>query len=102
PPLSEPGSETLLEVENLSSPERSFQNVSFSVRTGEILGIAGLIGAGRTELVRAIAGADPISSGSVRVAGKPVHLNGPAAAIKAGVVLVPEDRKAQGVVLDQT
>ncbi|RWE88664.1 sugar ABC transporter ATP-binding protein [Mesorhizobium sp.] len=102
PPLSEPGSETLLEVENLSSPERSFQNVSFSVRTGEILGTAGLIGAGRTELVRAIAGADPISSGSVRVAGKPVHLNGPAAAIKAGVVLVPEDRKAQGVVLDQT
>ncbi|TIP57452.1 MAG: sugar ABC transporter ATP-binding protein [Mesorhizobium sp.] len=102
PPLSEPGSETLLEVENLSSPERSFQNVSFSVRTGEILGIAGLIGAGRTELVRAIAGADPISSGSVRVAGDPVHLTGPAAAIKAGVVLVPEDRKAQGVVLDQT
>ncbi|MER9019388.1 sugar ABC transporter ATP-binding protein [Mesorhizobium sp. M0898] len=102
PTVSAPGNETLLEVENLSSPERSFQNVSFSVRAGEILGIAGLIGAGRTELVRAIAGADPISSGSVRVAGKPVHLNGPAAAIKAGVVLVPEDRKAQGVVLDQT
>jgi ribose transport system ATP-binding protein len=102
PPLVEPGSETLLEVENLSSPERSFQNVSFSVRAGEILGIAGLIGAGRTELVRAIAGADPISSGSMRVGGQPVHLNGPAAAIKAGVVLVPEDRKAQGVVLEQT
>ncbi|MER9544343.1 sugar ABC transporter ATP-binding protein [Mesorhizobium sp. M0437] len=102
PTISAPGNDTLLEVENLSSPERSFQNVSFSVRAGEILGIAGLIGAGRTELVRAIAGADPISSGSVRVAGKPVHLNGPAAAIKAGVVLVPEDRKAQGVVLDQT
>ncbi|MER9232359.1 sugar ABC transporter ATP-binding protein [Mesorhizobium sp. M0622] len=102
PTLSAPGNDMLLEVENLSSPERSFQNVNFSVRAGEILGIAGLIGAGRTELVRAIAGADPISSGSVRVAGKPVHLNGPAAAIKAGVVLVPEDRKAQGVVLDQT
>ncbi|TGT50278.1 sugar ABC transporter ATP-binding protein, partial [Mesorhizobium sp. M2E.F.Ca.ET.166.01.1.1] len=53
-------------------------------------------------LVRAIAGADPISSGAVHVAGKPVHLNGPAAAIRAGVVLVPEDRKAQGVVLEQT
>ncbi|CCV12236.1 sugar ABC transporter ATP-binding protein [Mesorhizobium sp. STM 4661] len=102
PQLSPPGDQTLLEVENLSSPEKSFNKVSFSVRAGEILGIAGLIGAGRTELVRAIAGADPISSGSVRVAGKPVHLNGPAAAIKAGVVLVPEDRKAQGVVLDQT
>ncbi|MES0181491.1 sugar ABC transporter ATP-binding protein [Mesorhizobium sp. M0025] len=102
PHLSSPREETLLEVDNLSSPEKSFNNVSFSVKAGEILGIAGLIGAGRTELVRAIAGADPISSGSVRVAGKPVHLSGPAAAIKAGVVLVPEDRKAQGVVLDQT
>ncbi len=102
PHLTQPREETLLEVENLSSPEKSFNNVSFSVKAGEILGIAGLIGAGRTELVRAIAGADPISSGSVRVAGKPVHLSGPAAAIKAGVVLVPEDRKAQGVVLDQT
>lgn len=102
PHLSPPREETLLEVENLSSPDKSFNNVSFSVKAGEILGIAGLIGAGRTELVRAIAGADPISSGSVRVAGKPVHLSGPAAAIKAGVVLVPEDRKAQGVVLDQT
>jgi ribose transport system ATP-binding protein len=102
PTLSPPGTVTLLEVENLSSPEKSFNNVSFSVKAGEILGIAGLIGAGRTELVRAIAGADPISSGSVRVAGKTVHLSGPAAAIKAGVVLVPEDRKAQGVVLDQT
>ncbi|MER8647747.1 MULTISPECIES: sugar ABC transporter ATP-binding protein [unclassified Mesorhizobium] len=102
PHLTPPREETLLEVENLSSPEKSFNNVSFSVKAGEIVGIAGLIGAGRTELVRAIAGADPISSGSVRVAGEPVHLSGPAAAIKAGVVLVPEDRKAQGVVLDQT
>ncbi|RWB74143.1 sugar ABC transporter ATP-binding protein [Mesorhizobium sp.] len=102
PKLSPPSDRTLLEVENLSSPERSFNNVSFAVKAGEILGIAGLIGAGRTELVRAIAGADPISSGSVRVAGQPVHLSGPAAAIKAGVVLVPEDRKAQGLVLEQT
>ncbi|TGP22861.1 MULTISPECIES: sugar ABC transporter ATP-binding protein [unclassified Mesorhizobium] len=102
PRLSAPGVETVLEVENLSSPERSFNNVSFSVKSGEILGIAGLIGAGRTELVRAIAGADPISSGAVRVAGQAVRLSGPAAAIRAGVVLVPEDRKEQGVVLEQT
>ncbi|RWD29984.1 MAG: sugar ABC transporter ATP-binding protein [Mesorhizobium sp.] len=102
PKLSPPRDETLLEVENLSSPDKSFNTVSFSVKSGEILGIAGLIGAGRTELVRAIAGADPISSGAVRVAGMPLHLSGPAAAIKAGVVLVPEDRKAQGVVLEQT
>jgi len=102
PPLAEPGTETLLEVANLSSPEGSFNDVSFSVKAGEIVGLAGLIGAGRTELVRAIAGADPISSGAVRVAGRPVRLGSPGAAIHAGIVLVPEDRKAQGVVLGQT
>jgi ribose transport system ATP-binding protein len=102
PPLREPGDHVLLEVENLSSPDRSFTDVSFSVRAGEILGIAGVIGAGRTELVRAITGADPVSSGSVRVAGQPLHLSGPRAAIKAGLVLVPEDRKAQGIILDQS
>jgi ribose transport system ATP-binding protein len=102
PQLSAPSDKVLLEVENLSSPFGAFGDVSFSVRGGEILGIAGLIGAGRTELVRAIAGADPIASGSVRVAGQPVHLSGPADAIRAGVVLVPEDRKEQGVILDQS
>ena len=102
PPLGEPGRDVLLEVDGLSAPDGSFGNVSFSVRSGEILGIAGLIGAGRTELVRAVTGADPVSSGTVRVAGQPIHLNGPRAAIKAGMVLVPEDRKAQGLILDQT
>jgi ribose transport system ATP-binding protein len=102
PPLGEYGSEVLLEVENLSSPDGSFRDVGFSVRSGEILGIAGLIGAGRTELVRAMTGADPISSGAVYVAGRPIHLSGPHAAIRAGMVLVPEDRKAQGLILDQT
>jgi ribose transport system ATP-binding protein len=102
PPPREPGEQVLLEVENLSSPDRSFTDVSFSVRAGEILGIAGLIGAGRTELVRAITGADPVPSGTVRVAGRPLHLSGPRAAIKAGLVLVPEDRKAQGIILDQS
>jgi ribose transport system ATP-binding protein len=102
PPMPEPGDRTLLVVDKLSSPDRSFADVSFSVRAGEILGIAGLIGAGRTELVRAITGADPISSGTVRVAGQPLHLSGPRAAIRAGMVLVPEDRKAQGIILDQS
>jgi ribose transport system ATP-binding protein len=102
PQLAEPGDRVLLQVENLSSPFGSFSDVSFSVRAGEILGIAGLIGAGRTELVRAVAGADPISSGSVRIAGETVRLDGPADAIRAGVVLVPEDRKDQGVILAQT
>jgi ribose transport system ATP-binding protein len=102
PQLADPGERTVISVEGLSSPSGSFSNVDFSVRTGEILGIAGLIGAGRTELVRAITGADPISAGLVKVEGKPVSLSGPADSIAAGVVLVPEDRKGQGVVLEQS
>ena len=92
-----PADEVLLEVEDLSSPDGTFRDVSFSVRAGEILGIAGLIGAGRTELVRAITGADPIASGTVRVDGKPLHARAARATpSRAGIVLVPEDRKAQG------
>ncbi|TCL71325.1 sugar ABC transporter ATP-binding protein [Rhizobium sp. BK251] len=102
PALPAPGARPLLEVRNLSSAVGDFSDVSFSVATGEVLGIAGIIGAGRTELVRAIAGADPIKSGSVSVDGSVITLNGPADAIAAGIVLVPEDRKLQGLVLDHT
>ena len=94
--------EELLEVENISSPNGAFKNVSFSVRQGEVLGIAGIVGAGRTELVRAIAGADPISTGVVKIAGKPIRLAHPSDALDQGIVLVPEDRKAQGLILPQT
>ena len=102
PDLDETFGETLLEVEDISSPSGVFRNVSFSVRQGEVLGIAGIVGAGRTELVRAIAGADPISTGVVRIAGKPIRLNHPSDALDQGIVLVPEDRKAQGLILPQT
>jgi ribose transport system ATP-binding protein len=102
PAISAPSDAVVLEVEGLSSPDGAFRDVSFSVRGGEIFGIAGLIGAGRTELVRAISGADPVSAGVVRVSGNELQLKGPHSAITAGVVLVPEDRKGQGVVLDQT
>ena len=99
PPLAQPKEKTVLEVENLSSPSGRFNDVSFSVREGEILGIAGLIGAGRTDLVRAISGADPVKSGTVKVDGKRLKLRSPADAIAEGIVLVPEDRKLQGVIL---
>jgi ribose transport system ATP-binding protein len=102
PTLEDKFGETLIEVENISSPNGSFRNVSFSVREGEVLGVAGIVGAGRTELVRAIAGADPISSGVVRIAGKPIRLDHPSDALAQGIVLVPEDRKAQGLILPQT
>jgi len=102
PKIEEPADKEVLRAEGLTGANGAFRDVSFSVRAGEIFGIAGIVGAGRTELVRAIAGADPLASGSVLIEGKPVELKAPEDAIKAGVVLVPEDRKAQGVVLDHS
>lgn len=98
PADSEQEQPPLLEVNNLCSTDK-FEDISFQVRPGEILGIAGLVGAGRTEILRAIANVDPYDSGQVLVQGKPVGNTIPAA-IKAGIGLVPEDRKAQGLVLD--
>lgn len=102
PPLAMPGDEIVLEVRDLSSPTGEFTNVDFSVRKGEIFGIAGLVGAGRTELVRAIAGADPIGNGSVWLEGRDITPGSPGEAIRNGIVLVPEDRKLQGVVLEHS
>lgn len=92
--------ERVLEVRNLSG--ESFRDVSFSVRCGEIFGIAGLVGSGRSELARAIYGIDPVRSGSVSVDGKTVQISRPVDAIRAGVALVPEDRGREGLVLLQT
>src|SRR5581483_9227182 len=74
------------------------EEASFTVRAGDLLGIAGLVGAGRTELARLIFGADRFASGKVIVDGKPVKLRGPRDAMRAGVVLLPEDRRHQGAV----
>ncbi|MDH6629147.1 ribose transport system ATP-binding protein [Streptomyces sp. LBL] len=100
PDTGAPGANEVLRVEGLTNP--SFQDVSFSVREGEVFGIAGIVGAGRTELVRAIAGVDPVTSGTVAVGGRVLRLRGPRDAIEAGVALVPEDRKGQGAVLDMS
>lgn len=99
PPLPTPEGRTVLEVSGLSSVTGRFNDVNFTVRKGEILGIAGLVGAGRTELVRSIAGADPIGSGSVRLNGEDITPKSPGDAIRKGIILVPEDRKLQGVIL---
>jgi ribose transport system ATP-binding protein len=74
-------------------------DVSFAVHAGEIVGLAGLVGAGRTDIVRAIAGADVPTGGTIAVSGKPVTIRGPHSAIEAGIALITEDRKAQGLVL---
>jgi ribose transport system ATP-binding protein len=91
----------LLKVEGLTR-DGVFHDVSFEVRAGEVVGIAGLVGAGRTEVVRAVFGADPYDKGSVEVAGARLPRHDVNAAMAAGVGLVPEDRKGQGLVLDQS
>ena len=102
PPLPAPRPEEVLRVEGLTSAAGAFQDVSFQVHAGEIFGIAGIVGAGRTELVRAISGADRLKSGQVKLNGRALRLREPGDAIRAGLVLVPEDRKAQGVLLGGT
>ena len=79
-----------------------FHDVSFSVRSGEIVALAGLVGAGRSEIARAVFGVDPYSAGSVRIAGARVPKRNPAAAMRLGLALVPEDRRKQGLVLESS
>lgn len=91
--------EDALVVRNLSRKGKLY-NISFHVRKGEILGVAGLMGAGRTELMRAIFGADPKDSGEIYIDGKKVEIHSPHDAIKYGIGFLTEDRKEQGLVLD--
>lgn len=87
--------EELLRVENLSS--NLVEEVSFTLHKGEVLGFSGLVGAGRTEVMRAIIGADKMTGGEVYLEGKKLRLHSPHEAMKHGIVLVPEDRKLQGI-----
>ncbi len=93
-----PRTHELLRVEGLSTPDR-LHDIHFSAYGGEVLGIAGLVGAGRTELVRALFGADPIDGGQIFVDGKAVTIRSPRDAIRHGIALLTEDRKQQGLVL---
>ncbi|MCU1574964.1 MAG: monosaccharide transporter ATP-binding protein family [Micrococcaceae bacterium] len=91
----------LLEVRGLNAGHR-VRDVSFALRPGEILGLAGLMGSGRTELARALFGIDKLDSGEVLLRGKKVKLASPQQAIDAGIALIPEDRRAQGLVLEHS
>lgn len=93
--------DVVLEVRNLKRGT-ILNDISFSLRKGEILGISGLVGAGRTELARVIFGIDGIDSGSIVVEGKEVNINSPLDAMNNGIALVPENRKEQGLVLIQS
>jgi ribose transport system ATP-binding protein len=92
-----PGEE-VLRVEHLRR-DPSVKGISFGVRAREILGIAGLVGSGRTETVRALFGADRPDSGRIYLHGQRLHIHSPKDAVKAGIALIPEDRKTEGVVL---
>lgn len=84
------------------SREKSYQDISLSVKEGEIVGIAGLIGAGRTEVLRGIFGMEPFEEGKMELYGETVRMNNPRQAIKAGIGLVPEDRRSQGLMLKKS
>ncbi|MGF6598887.1 rhamnose transport system ATP-binding protein [Paraburkholderia sp. GAS448] len=77
-----------------------FKDISFDVRAGEIVALAGLVGAGRSEVARAIFGIDPLDAGEIQIAGKRLSPGRPAAAVQAGLALVPEDRRQQGLALE--
>lgn len=98
PYLGKPGTETVLSVENITSADpKSFRNISFELKKGEILGIGGLVGAQRTELVEAIFGAGKISSGQIKINGKTIHQHTPYNSIKKGLALITEDRRGSGI-----
>lgn len=92
----------VLEAEELCDYNNKVKSISFKARKGEVLGIAGLVGAGRTELMRLVFGADPIKSGKVKMNGKEIKLNSPIDSIKNGICLLTEDRKNQGLSLQMS
>lgn len=91
----------VLSLENVCGSEMP-TDVSFELRKGEVLGISGLVGAGRTELLRAVYGLDPIASGKIRIAGLATRLDSPHKSIEKGLAMVSEDRKTEGLAQDQS
>lgn len=92
----------VFEVEGLTARDGRFQDVSFHIREGEVLGLAGLVGSGRSEIARAIFGADPKASGTVKIHGKPVRIRTPKDAKKHGLGFVMEDRKVSGLLIEES
>ena len=99
-PESRTSNRVMLKVYGLTN--KVLQNISFEIREGEILGLAGLIGSGRSEIARAIFGADRISSGKVLVEEKEISLKSPAEVISSGIYMIPENRKEQGLFLNSS
>lgn len=101
PPGNSESGEILLEAEGLSDGDK-IRNTRLHVKAGEIVGIAGLVGAGKTELCKALFGAIPNVTGTVKLRGESLKLNSPHAAVKAGIALVPEERRKEGVLVSES
>ena len=98
PPINEEFGDVILEVRNLTAP-KAFRNINLQVREGEVIGLAGLLGAGKTELVQAIFGNHKVTDGEILIKGKPVKIKSPQQAIKLGMGLVPDERRTLGLVM---
>lgn len=92
--------EIIFELKNLSSGSAGIRNVNLSVRSGEIVGVAGLVGAGRTELAKTIFGLETVDEGEILVRGKSIKIGHPSEAVEYGIAYLPEDRRKHGVILD--
>jgi ABC-type sugar transport system ATPase subunit len=101
PVVKPPSEEVVLEVKGLSRG-KAFRDINFTLRKGEILGIAGLVGAGRTEIVQAVCGLDPRDSGDIFVQGKRVKITDVQSGIRAGITLATEDRRKYGVIMGRS
>jgi ribose transport system ATP-binding protein len=101
PPRREPGADIVLDLRQVTRPPR-LHRVSLNVRRGEIVGLSGLVGAGRTELARVVFGADPVESGEIRFEGELLSGHGPHDAIRRGIGFLTEDRKSLGLLLNMT
>jgi rhamnose transport system ATP-binding protein len=99
PKRTVPVGDVVLQLRNVGHAGRGLRDISLEVRSGEILGVAGLVGAGRTELAESIFGLTPLESGEVRLRGRPVEISSPSGAIQLGIGYLPEDRCRHGIVL---
>jgi ABC-type sugar transport system ATPase subunit/ribose/xylose/arabinose/galactoside ABC-type transport system permease subunit len=100
-PRQRPPGDVILEVKGLSRSD-VFKDIHLQLRQGEVLGLAGLIGSGRSELARAIFGADPVDEGAVFLHGQPLNLSRPSETIGKGLALIPEDRKSEGLIISHS